>query len=221
MKIAVPVENDNLVIETRTGQAYFFAIFENENFIELIPNPKHEHQHHSHDNQEHLNQHKNQLRQNLINLVLYIIRIESKWDPLAKNTQWSSALGIWQWLTKNYWKKVYDTSSFQTTLNYIYLSYPQKITSIIKNFPISKVTKNYTKLPTDFDRQEQVKILTLSLWATKREKLKEYVALALTWNIWGIKKIYEIFHHTKPTQQTLKLIKQAESKYYKKLKKFI
>jgi predicted Fe-Mo cluster-binding NifX family protein len=61
MKIAVPVENDNLVIETRTGQAYFFAIFENENFIELIPNPKHEHQHHSHDNQEHLNQHKNQV----------------------------------------------------------------------------------------------------------------------------------------------------------------
>jgi len=65
MRIAVPVENEELIIETRTGQAYFFAIFEDDKFVELIPNPKHDHNHSYDDNEsnqeEHTNQHKNQV----------------------------------------------------------------------------------------------------------------------------------------------------------------
>jgi len=68
MRIAVPVEDDDLVIETRTGQAEFFAIFEDEKFVDLIPNPKHSHSHgehshnHEHSGEAHTNEHRNQVK---------------------------------------------------------------------------------------------------------------------------------------------------------------
>ena len=66
MKRAVPVFNNNLEIFERTGQTPFFAIFENEKFIELRENPKHSHHHHEHNqnhehNEEHTNEHRNQV----------------------------------------------------------------------------------------------------------------------------------------------------------------
>ncbi len=64
MKIAVPVEDESLVIETRTGQANFFAVFDDDKFVELIPNPKHEHhdEHDHHHDEEHANEHRNQVK---------------------------------------------------------------------------------------------------------------------------------------------------------------
>ena len=76
MKIAVPVEMDNLTIETRTGQAEFFAIFEDNKFIELRENPKHSHSHtHQNHNEEHTNKHKNQVAVALNDIDVIIVRM--------------------------------------------------------------------------------------------------------------------------------------------------
>ena len=76
MKIAVPVEMDNLTIETRTGQAEFFAIFEDNKFIELRENPKHSHSHtHQNHNEEHTNKHKNQVAVALNDVDVIIVRM--------------------------------------------------------------------------------------------------------------------------------------------------
>jgi predicted Fe-Mo cluster-binding NifX family protein len=76
MKIAVPVEMDNLTIETRTGQAEFFAIFEDNKFIELRENPKHSHSHtHQNHNEEHTNEHKNQVAVALNDVDVIIVRM--------------------------------------------------------------------------------------------------------------------------------------------------
>ncbi|MDD2789553.1 MAG: NifB/NifX family molybdenum-iron cluster-binding protein [Sulfurimonas sp.] len=68
MKIAVPVDNDKKTIFKRTGQAPFFAIFNDTEIESIIPNAhgKEGHNHHDHDHEhehaeddkEHLNQHK-------------------------------------------------------------------------------------------------------------------------------------------------------------------
>jgi len=38
MKIAVPVESDKSTIARKTGQATFFAIYENEKVVDFVPN---------------------------------------------------------------------------------------------------------------------------------------------------------------------------------------
>ena len=76
MKIAVPVEMDDLTIETRTGQANFFAIFEDDKFLELRENPKHSHNHeHTEHSQAHTNEHKNQVTSALYDVDVIIVRM--------------------------------------------------------------------------------------------------------------------------------------------------
>ncbi len=68
MKRAVPVSGESLEIFERTGQAPFFAIFEDDKFVELRENPKHSHSHkehshnHSHSGEEHTNEHRKQVK---------------------------------------------------------------------------------------------------------------------------------------------------------------
>ena len=175
---------------------------------------------------EYIKKHKNTLRKNLIELILFVLFIESKANPIVKNQQWSSALGLGQWLTTNWWKDKWDTSSFQTSLNWIWKSYPQNISKIIKWFPTHKVDNHYKKLPIEFSRQDQIKILLLELgtdkkvvvkrkWKKQIKTLKEFLWLALAGNDWAKQKIYELFHHTKPNKKTKKLIKIATNQFLK------
>ena len=67
MKRAIPVFGENLEIFERTGQAPFFAVFEDDKLLELRENPKHSHSHthhhhdHNHaDDENHTNEHRNQ-----------------------------------------------------------------------------------------------------------------------------------------------------------------
>jgi len=60
MKIVVPVEADKQSMIKRTGQASYFAIFENDKLNSFIPNSHtdEEHDHHNLNDQEHVNEHK-------------------------------------------------------------------------------------------------------------------------------------------------------------------
>lgn len=72
MKIAVPVESDKNTIVKRTGQAAFFAVYENDKVIEYVQN-RHGHGEHGHgeggahhehehmEDAEHTNSHKKDL----------------------------------------------------------------------------------------------------------------------------------------------------------------
>jgi len=164
----------------------------------------------------------NTLRENLIQLILFIVDIESKGDPLAKNKEGSSARWLWQWLTKNWhreyhnWKKIWKTSSWETTLNEIWLSYKKNNLPKIKNFQWKFITHPLQLTPTKLNWKDQLKILILSL-GKKNNKFKEYVATALTWNIWAIEQIYKKFHHTHPNKATKKLIKAIAKNFYWRL----
>lgn len=62
MKIVVPVDNDKETVFKRVGQAPFFAVYENNNVVEYVPNSHghlhHDEHEHGHDNKEHTNSHK-------------------------------------------------------------------------------------------------------------------------------------------------------------------
>ena len=62
MKIVVAVDEDKKTIVKKTGQAAFFAIYENENVVEFVQNRhgegKHEHTHVNMEQTEHTNEHK-------------------------------------------------------------------------------------------------------------------------------------------------------------------
>lgn len=57
MKIVVPVDNDKNTIFKKTGQAPFFAIYEDENILEYVENT-HGHLHHNEHQHDHNNDHK-------------------------------------------------------------------------------------------------------------------------------------------------------------------
>jgi predicted Fe-Mo cluster-binding NifX family protein len=66
MTIAIPVEGENLKIVKRTGQAPYFAIYNNDEFIKLVAAPKghsqDEHKEHDHgDDEEHIQGHSKSL----------------------------------------------------------------------------------------------------------------------------------------------------------------
>ena len=83
MKVAVPVEGENLKIVTRTGRAPFFAIFEYENgefkLLELRENghaKEHEHDHsHHHEahTEEEINHHHSHVKAAKLGECKYIV----------------------------------------------------------------------------------------------------------------------------------------------------
>lgn len=48
MKIVIAVDEDKKTIVKRTGQSAFFAIYEDEKLVELVPNKHHDGGHHAH-----------------------------------------------------------------------------------------------------------------------------------------------------------------------------
>ena len=58
MKIAIPVEGENLKIVKRTGQAPFYALFDGSVFERIVQAPQSGHGHHDHDDDhEHHHEH--------------------------------------------------------------------------------------------------------------------------------------------------------------------
>jgi predicted Fe-Mo cluster-binding NifX family protein len=80
MKVAVSVFDESLEIFERTGQAPFFAIFEDDKFLELRENPKHSHsndehdEHHNHSTAEHTNEHKHQVSKAIPDVDKVLVR---------------------------------------------------------------------------------------------------------------------------------------------------
>lgn len=72
MKIVVPVDGDKKTIVKRTGQAPFFAVFEDSVFLEFVENShahgdhdhnhEHEHEHNHEHEQEHSNHHRKDIQ---------------------------------------------------------------------------------------------------------------------------------------------------------------
>jgi len=123
-------------------------------------------------------------------------------------------------------RKAWNTSSFETSLKNIYFNYPDKLLNTL-NF---NIPKNYNKKlkisPIDLTLEQQIQLLILDIWSnTKKVKnklwqkvwIKDYIWTALLWNIWAVKEIYKIFHHTKPDIKTLNRIKNISPQYTKNL----
>ena len=54
MKIVLAVDEDKQTIVKRTGQSAYFAIYDDDKFVEVVPNKHHGGGHHSHrENEEH------------------------------------------------------------------------------------------------------------------------------------------------------------------------
>ena len=180
---------------------------------------------------------KDKLISNLKNFILFIISVESDFNPLNKNNS-SSAQGLAQWLVNNgslkidkKWHKYRWTSSWETTLNMIIKSYSKDknykklIQSIIPVTHIisSKVTSNITektksklskdKYPITLSWENQIKILALFLPL----KWCKFFMLALLGNERWFKNYYKYIHHTKPDKDTLNRIKERFPIYKKEL----
>ena len=54
MKIVLAVDKDKKTIVKKTGQSAYFAIYDDDKFVEVVPNKHHDGGHHSHrENEEH------------------------------------------------------------------------------------------------------------------------------------------------------------------------
>ena len=54
MKIVLAVDEDKKTIVKRTGQSAYFAIYDDDKFVEVVPNKHHDGGHHSHrENEDH------------------------------------------------------------------------------------------------------------------------------------------------------------------------
>ena len=193
---------------------------------------------------EFIQKNKDLIVKNLKSLLIMIIHIESDGNPLAKTWK-SSAEGLWQWLTydwkiwteylykKKYYtyeqikdkkininnlykRKVWHTSSWETTLNKIYLSYKIKLNKYIKWFPIEIISKKYDISPLKINWKEQAKILLLSSYSKNDNKNKILLA-SLLWNQWWLTRFYKLYH-TDPKKKTLNRIREISPKYIKRLK---
>ena len=109
---------------------------------------------------EYIKAHHKNLIESIKTAILFFIYIESVWDPLAQNLEWSSAKWMWQWLIWNWeygteymvnWRfydkkslkklwfkhydlkrRIYKTNSWETILNYIRSSYDKKMSDNIR-----------------------------------------------------------------------------------------
>lgn len=166
---------------------------------------------------------------NLINFFLFVIDVESDWRSLVKNTQWSTwawlaqILSTWvckDWTLQSDWKcKDWErlTSAMETYLNRLILLSNKfknkKSYSYIKDLiPNSRINYKSDKKFTDYNAEDQIKILiasTFAYWKLERKnnpseknsiKNDAYTHLVLIalWNAWSMQKIYTGFHHTKP-----------------------
>jgi len=140
------------------------------------------------------------------------------------NRKWYSKRIKWKKPSKI--RKIWKTSSFQTSLRNIRNNYPKNILKKLGfNIPYKFNKDNYL-LPSQLNLEQQLKLLILDIGTnTKKVKnwnwnlvwIKGFLWTALLWNKWAIKKIYEIFHHTKPDRKTKERIKKIIPKYYNKL----
>jgi len=123
-------------------------------------------------------------------------------------------------------RTTWNTSSFETTLKWIYYWYLNDLLDKL-DFKIPKKYDKPIKLsPIDLNLEQQIQLLILDIginWKTVKNKLwqtvwiKDFMWTALLWNSWAVKEIYKIFHHTKPDKKTLTRIKTISPKYTKKL----
>ena len=145
-----------------------------------------------------------------------------------------------KWYTKNQLKRkfnktnikdlktrtVWNTSSFETTLRWIYYWYQNELLNKL-SFNIPKKYNKHIKLsPTNLNLEQQIQLLILDIginwktvknWLWQKVWIKDFMWTALLWNSWAVKEIYKIFHHTKPDKKTLNRIKNISPKYTKKL----
>lgn len=113
----------------------------------------------------------------------------------------------------------WNKSSFQQRMSNIVEWYKNnpilwKLKFIPKKFNKEHSTK---QTPLDLNIKEQVQLLILDLsvnpkkvdWKTS----KVYLGWAILWNNWSMRKLYEIFHHTKPDEATKKRASKIFNKY--------
>jgi len=80
MKIAIPVEGESLIIVERTGQAPYFALFNDNSFDRIVEAPQghahdHDDHHHDHgDDEAHIEGHGKSLA-NLADVELMLVRM--------------------------------------------------------------------------------------------------------------------------------------------------
>jgi predicted Fe-Mo cluster-binding NifX family protein len=81
MKIAIPVEGENLRIVKRTGQAPYYALFNDTVFERIVEAPNsghahhdHDHDHHHEDDEAHVQGHGKSL-ENLADVDLMLVRM--------------------------------------------------------------------------------------------------------------------------------------------------
>jgi len=198
--------------------------------------------------EDYINEHSEELLSNLKTLISLIIEIESNWFSKAQNPI-SSAEWLWQWLSWNWrmtteymynkkWssklkynetpsakRKVWLTSSFETTLKNIKRKYPEELLKQLDFIP-NKFNKKINITPMDLNLREQIKLLILDLgsnWKQVKNSswnfiwIKDYLWTAILWNKWAIKEIYKIFHHTRPNKNTIKRLNDIMNKYKNKL----
>ena len=138
----------------------------------------------------------------------------------------------WKWYPrekkgeKNDWKrKVWLTSSFETILKNIKHKYPDNVIAKIDFMPDNFKEKTNIN-PLTLTIEEQLTILILDLWSNNKtiknilwEKvwINEYLWKALLWDEIAMQKIYKKFHHTAPTENTLKRINNIIPKYRQQL----
>lgn len=164
------------------------------------------------------------------NTTEYLDPTNNEWKNKSWNKKWKPI-----WVSREVW----NTSSYETALNKI----PNFISVLSKSWQDNSwVIKILEKLfmkatwynnvrrinnrlpnnfsPTNLSSDEQTILFLVNSfenWKVINDKvIQDYMWLVILWNIWWTEKIYEIFHHTAPDENTIELIKRCVALHHKK-----
>lgn len=176
---------------------------------------------------EYIKENRKVLEENFKKMMAFIVDVESNGNPKVSNMQWSSAMWLGQWLvwngrwkTEKGWKKTRLTSSFETSLNSVISKYwnNKLVKKELPFLPQKTILSKTDMSPVELSPKEQLYLLMLDITSNTKKsnngsKVDDFLWLALLWNTWWVKEIYNIFHHTKPDKRTKILVTQEFKKY--------
>lgn len=178
---------------------------------------------------EYIDRNSAKLIDNFKSFIAFLIDVESNGNPYISNYEWSSAkwLGqrlVWNWreLKSKDWKKIWLTSSYETSLNNVIAKYwnNEIVRKILPFLPERPIREKSNLSPLQLSQEEQLYLLLLDITSSPKKTktwsdINDFIWLAFLWNSRWMKQIYSIFHHTKPDKKTSDLVHAEFRKYQK------
>lgn len=171
---------------------------------------------------------KEQIYENTINLIKYIVHIESSWWEFLENdissAKWPFQIIDWykNWVRHKNFQWKWNFTTFEVWLRN-YIKYTNDTISPIKSLRlqpdwVEKALDSKWKIsPNQLTEEQNINLFLVwtFLW-DKKEKAEDFIKIIILWDKSTLEKVY-INHHTNPDEQTKNLMNKSMELYWEKI----